>query len=98
MTVTYTKWINVDQVLNYDPYVDYNLWSWQQPEWDLWYSCSDCARYQDDINNADSIGICIALQMEINDLWKGAIFSSLHEGILWANVDLLMILIIVISF
>ena len=25
MTVTYTKWINVDQVLNYDPYVDYNL-------------------------------------------------------------------------
>ena len=25
MTVTDTKWINVDQVLNYDPYVDYIL-------------------------------------------------------------------------
>lgn len=97
MTVTDTKWmINVDQVLNYDPYVDYILWSWQQPEWDL--STAAQIVHQDDINNADSMGLYIVLQMEISDLWKGAIFSSLHEGIPWANVDLLMILIIVISF
>ena len=52
------------------------------PERDIGYSCSGCARHQGDINNADSMGIYIFLQMEINDLWKGAVFSNLREGTL----------------
>lgn len=50
------------------------------PEQGIRCSCSGCARHQGDINNADSMGVYIFLQKEINDLEKGATFSNMHEG------------------